>query len=961
MKKTINIALDYKRVTAQPTAIPALVAGDTANRMVITLTDAGVPVDLTGHKVMVVFSKVSDGTTVEQDTEDAFVDLEGIGIEYTGTPVIGSTITVTESKVSLDATTDIPDGTVTVSQDFRDSYPLPNEYVFHYDGLRWMYGEHSVKIDGNVVTVDPVKSGSYGNGKNNVELVIMKDSEIVTTAQFNFDGRRAIVNDETIQAQEKFPILVQLIQEVSGIKKGSGFMAKDEYDSNGDGIVNAADRADEANLAHDSEALGGHSEEYYATNDRIDNLTPDEIGAAVPAVSVTVNIPTDGWTASGKGFVKTVSVEEVEADDHVICSPDPSSFADWGDATMRLQSVADGSVTFYAESIPAVPVTANVMIVENFNGTIGGTGRAVAGGVSDVRVNGRSIVRGGVANITNESVETALGYEPADADSVGLLSESIAEILKTETSPQMLDVKSAKTGRVLNQEYHVTRYDDSLSDEIQYITFNAITFPDSSAKNIRMSFKPIVIHIYRTDGTWEGLVNSFTDNDDGSFSATIASAIYCKYIRIVMYSNAYTGRELVTMEDAWDKNANPLIVGEKKVINTDRLEIPDEFIRLENLDKETQEKINRERKVSVSDVDFVSEYSRDVNLIGDVIPNRYIKADGKIGSDSYLSCTDYIPIENGKKYYWSKVFSGYYAFYKKVNDVFVYLENSGHGNDSSLTNPIAIPQGAEYMRLTIQNANVANAWLSNSGKAPTGRIDYVISDNVHTYAELADVKPCEYDGMDICTFDKCICIGDSLTQGIFNVNGTEGSALYPSMNYPKYLSKMTGMEVTNAGYAGRTSVSWWNEHSSDDLSGYKIAIIQLGVNDYYFVDHNWTNASKEAFQNIINKVKSENRNIKVFVSTIIPAKYYPASAFANISQGIRDLVAEINDPNVILLDMAIYGHTNDEDAYNCGHLSAYGYWRLAKDYIAYIGWYMHKNPELFKEIQFIGTDNTSGY
>lgn len=583
--------------------------------------------------------------------------------------------------------------------------------------------------------------------------------------------------------------------------------------------------------------------------------------------------------------------------------------------------------------------------------------------LSDQIANGGAVSSvNGQTGVVELSADDVGAYSKGEVDEkADRLSESIAEILNTETSPQMLDVKSAKTGRVLNQKYHVTRYDDPLSNELSYTTFDAIAFADSSAKNIRMSFKPLVIHIFRTDGTWEGSVNSYTENVDGSYSASIASAFYCKYIRIVMYSNAYTGREFVTMEDAWDKNANPLIVGEKKVINTDRLEIPDEFIKLENLDKETQEKINRERKISVSDVDFVSEYSRDVNLIGDVIPNRYIKADGNIGSDSYLSCTDYIPIENGKKYYWSKVFSGYYAFYKKVNDVFVYLENSGHGNDSSLTNPIAIPQGAEYMRLTIQNVNFANAWLSNSGKAPTGRIDYVINDNVHTYAELADVKPCEYDGMDICTFDKCICIGDSLTQGIFNVNGTKEAALYPSMNYPKYLSKMTGMEVTNAGYAGRTSVSWWNEHSSDDLSGYKIAIIQLGVNDYYFVDHNWTNASKEAFQNIINKVKSENRNIKIFVSTIIPATYYPASAFANISQGIRDLVAEINDPNVILLDMAIYGHTNDEDAYNCGHLSAYGYWRLAKDYIAYIGWYMHKNPELFKEIQFIGTDKTSGY
>lgn len=360
MKKTINIALDYKRVTAQPTAIPALVAGDTANRMVITLTDAGAPVDLTGHKVMVVFSKVSDGTTVEQDTEDAFVDLDGVGIEYTGTPVIGSKITVTESKTNLDISTDIPDGSAAVSQDFRDAYPLPGEYVFHYDGLRWMYGEHSVKVDGNVVTVDPVKSGSYGNGKNNCELIIMDGEEIVTTAQFNFDGRRAIVNDATIQAQEKFPILVQLIQEVSGIKKGSGYMSRDQYDWNGDGIVNAADRADEADLAHDSEALGGHSPEYYASNDKVDNLTPEDVGAAAPSVAVSVEL--SGWTASDDGFAKTVTVAGVTPTSNVIVSPSAASFSAWADGVVRATELGTDSVTFFAESDPGT-VTANILIV----------------------------------------------------------------------------------------------------------------------------------------------------------------------------------------------------------------------------------------------------------------------------------------------------------------------------------------------------------------------------------------------------------------------------------------------------------------------------------------------------------------------------------------------------------------------------------------------------------------------
>ena len=222
-------------------------------------------------------------------------------------------------------------------------------------------------------------------------------------------------------------------------------------------------------------------------------------------------------------------------------------------------------------------------------------------------------------------------------------------------------------------------------------------------------------------------------------------------------------------------------------------------------------------------------------------------------------------------------------------------------------------------------------------------------------------NPCDYDGLDVCAFDTCICIGDSLTQGIFNVNRLESSELYNSMNYPKYFANMTGISVKNMGHAGKTTVGWWDTYKNSDLSGYKMAIIQLGANDYYSTGSSWTEESNTALSNIVTKLKAENNNIKIFIATIIPAKYYPASQFASISQGIRDFVSNLSDKNVICLDMAAYGHTNDEDAYNTGHLSAYGYWRLAKDYVSYISWYMHNYPSAFKEIQFIGTELTSGY
>ncbi len=148
--KTIPIALDLKRVGAQSQALPTLVEGDNGNVFVITLTDDGEPLDLTNaSRVICVFSKTSDGKTVEQDTTE---------------------------------------GSVVISGD-----------------------------DHNIITV-ALKAGSYGAGTNNCEVQIYSgaDSDVlVTTANFNFRGRKGIMNDETIQAEDKYPILVGLISEVT--------------------------------------------------------------------------------------------------------------------------------------------------------------------------------------------------------------------------------------------------------------------------------------------------------------------------------------------------------------------------------------------------------------------------------------------------------------------------------------------------------------------------------------------------------------------------------------------------------------------------------------------------------------------------------------------------------------------------------------------------------------------------
>lgn len=220
-------------------------------------------------------------------------------------------------------------------------------------------------------------------------------------------------------------------------------------------------------------------------------------------------------------------------------------------------------------------------------------------------------------------------------------------------------------------------------------------------------------------------------------------------------------------------------------------------------------------------------------------------------------------------------------------------------------------------------------------------------------------KPTLYGGKQVSVFNKGVAIGDSLTAGVFNYNegGSTGYSTIASFSFPAKLAQLTGIDVTNLGNGGYTSDQWWDAHKDDDLSGNKFAIIQLGVNDAIQYS-SWTQTSITAFTNIINKILTENTGIFVFVSTIIPATSYMGTAFAAVSEGIRDLVEDINDDHVILLDMAEYGNTADETGYNNGHLSALGYERLALDYISYISYVIAQNPVLFRNIQFIGTNHS---
>lgn len=235
------------------------------------------------------------------------------------------------------------------------------------------------------------------------------------------------------------------------------------------------------------------------------------------------------------------------------------------------------------------------------------------------------------------------------------------------------------------------------------------------------------------------------------------------------------------------------------------------------------------------------------------------------------------------------------------------------------------------------------------------------SDEAKEYIHPTISNPCKYNGDEICMFGKGLCIGDSLTYGQSDRNdgGSLGGFKHIGMTYPDNLTRLTGIELINAGTAGKTFKTWWELHQNDDFSGYDFCIIALGVNDAYF-NGGWTADSLTYLTNIVNAVRNANNHIPIFITT--PPKYYlgyTGADFESVATGIRNASSTLG---LYLIDFREYLEEFSRDnalkisVVPYGHFNAYGYFKIAKAYKAYISYIMSNNMDDFRNVQFVGTD-----
>lgn len=341
----------------------------------------------------------------------------------------------------------------------------------------------------------------------------------------------------------------------------------------------------------------------------------------------------------------------------------------------------------------------------------------------------------------------------------------------------------------------------------------------------------------------------------------------------------------------------------------------------------------------------------DVNLtlsnvisLGELTDGFVNSQDGSRPVVSNYKRTDFIPIKGSKiavidTFQAKNVGLAFFdSYYKYVGG----FDGTGHNRGDVII--YDIPQKARYFIYSSPNELVGNM------KAMLYSLADGIIDNTN--------NPIDYKGNDIIAFKNILCIGDSMTEGALNYkeNGTLMSYFDSNINYPAYLKAMTNRGVTNKGSSGESTVSWYELHQNDDLSGHDACIIALGINDSRRGNTITSEERISALNSIIAKVKSDNPQIKIFLSTMINT--YKTDADVQVNNDIRTVAT--NNTDVYLVDISKYGSIIKEVTNNysdtASHLTAIGYRKLANHYFSYISWIMSRNTNDFAWVQFAGTE-----
>ena len=542
---------------------------------------------------------------------------------------------------------------------------------------------------------------------------------------------------------------------------------------------------------------------------------------------------------------------------------------------------------------------------------------------------------------TNTSDISELKSDLSDAkEEISDLEQAVFDVSKNVYDPNTEWVNGTFSNGNLVEK--ATGVDDAAEKDYIPVTANADWVISWKAVDLNCT---MYVQTYDKDYNWLSQLTSITMNAVRRYG-TFVTPDNCAFIRIRIYRNGATWNTIIPGEIQVELGLIPTEYQPKSKTS--------KFVAVDAELQNLQEQINQNPAIVQR-----RQVATNTNVLFPSVKG-YLKDDGTFNTTANgWQRSDYISVEPNTFMYFHGVYAwGYFGFFDE-NKTWIGGKNieTPIVSDANYLIVHQVPVGASYMIVSFEDANVPTAWGNYLPVIPDGTVIYANNKTLRAYADYPQ-NPCDYSGLDVCAFRKGLCIGDSLTGGGFNYSsGTNPWADGNVYSYPAQFEKMTGIPMTNEGHSGRTTVQWWDQYgiggdTAIDFSGYDFAIIHLGVND---VSYNVPTADTQAaYQNIINALKAANTGIKIFVCTIIPAYAIDGiTAYDTINTLIKSFATQ---ENVYCCDLTTYGHTYKNSQYAAGHLTAYGYWRMAKDIMAYISYIMRQHPADFRFIQYIGTD-----
>ena len=361
VNKIFNIPLDMKRPSSSYNDLE-VVEGDSGNILVITLTDDGEVVDLTGCRVLAVFSR-ADGKTVEQDTDGNGITVGGdahneITIDlyqdsfrpgsvsceiqvYSGTDTL-----VTSARFTFSCRPSIMNDTTIAA---TDEYPILVKLI--NDTEQACADAVEAVETANTAAASATGAATAANTAADAASAAAIDASDAASAAGMQAGRAETAAIAAEGATDRANAAAERAEQAV---TNPADMTKTVYDTNNSGVVDNAERLG-GKLPGDY-AAAKHAAQHASNGS--DAITPGSIGAEKARLERTATLQASAWVSNAQ----TIPVSGVTVSSLVVVSAAPASHVAYGEAGVYCSVQAEGSLTFRCSDVPTEDLSVNVVI-----------------------------------------------------------------------------------------------------------------------------------------------------------------------------------------------------------------------------------------------------------------------------------------------------------------------------------------------------------------------------------------------------------------------------------------------------------------------------------------------------------------------------------------------------------------------------------------------------------------------